>query len=171
VNDDQRLAASSKVGISNYVATAALAVLAGAGVLFTYISQNFNPPWTFYLFMGLTAVAVVASIYLGGDGSDATVAEIANGTWDNSRGLWQYDWQAILTLFALLSLIAGTAVGASSKPAVSDSSAKLDAIVRELRNIEKAIGGARGDQARITELERRVRRLERHVRDRRRHDP
>ena len=77
LSDDQRQAAAIKAAISTYVATAALAVLAGALALFTYIGQVFAPPWTFYLLMGSAAVVLVASIVIGGDGQDLLVARVA----------------------------------------------------------------------------------------------
>ena len=113
LTDDQRQAASMKVGISTYVATAALGVLAGALGLFTYISQTSAPPWTFYGLMLLTAAMLVISIVLGGDGQDKTVALVARGTWTNNAN-WQFNVQAVLTVLALLFLTAATAVGATA---------------------------------------------------------
>lgn len=83
MNENQRQAAAIKASIGTYVATAALAALAGALALFTWISQTFAPPWTFYLFMVLTAGALVASIYVGGRGQDWLVNEVAHDRWTN----------------------------------------------------------------------------------------
>ena len=113
LSDDQRQAAAIKATISTYVATAALAILAGTVALFTYISQTFAPPWTFYLFMLLTAVTLVAAIVIGGDGQDLLVARVAKGTWTN-ESVWQFNAQAVLTLVALVFVIAGTAVGTTA---------------------------------------------------------
>jgi hypothetical protein len=119
MNEDQRQAGGLKIGISNYVATAALAVLAGAAGLFTYISQSFDPPWTFYGLMIVAALALVASIVIGGDGADATVASIAEGEWDNSK-TWQFNAQSVLTLLGLVLVLAATAVGATSTQRIGE---------------------------------------------------
>lgn len=153
MNDDQRQAVGLKVGISNYVATAALAVLAGSLALFTYISQSFKPPVSFFVLMGLTAGMLVTAIFVGGLGADETVAEAASGTWRN-QSIWQFEAQAGLTLLALLLLIAATAVGASSPT-------QSTAAERRVQRVEQR---ATRLSDRVLELQRQQRELQRRLR-------
>jgi hypothetical protein len=159
MTDNERVAAGIKVGISNYVASASLAVLAGALALYTYLSQNFEPPWSFQALMITAALALVASIALGGDGADATVAKVASDAWHNDS-TWQFNWQAILTLLALLLLIAATAVGATAPRATDEPPRELSRIAAELRRLADHVEDTRDARARIDELERRLKALE-----------
>src|SRR5690242_17146858 len=97
LKENQIQAAVVKVGISNYVGTAALAVLAGAVALFTFIKQNYDPSVAFYVAFALAVLALVIGIFLGGQGANATAYYLAEGTWKNTP-LAEFNWQAILTL-------------------------------------------------------------------------
>lgn len=78
-NENQRQAAVVKVGISNYVGTATLAVLAGGVALFTYFQQNFNVSDLFYAFTAGAAVLLVVSLYLGGQGASSLADNLRQG--------------------------------------------------------------------------------------------
>jgi len=121
-DDNQRQAATIKVSISNYVGTAALAMLAGAVALFTYIQQNFNPSVTFYVLMLLSVIALVASFFAGGKGANSTADAVAKGTWSDTTKTTAYNVQAILTLAGLVLVLAAAAVGTtlSAPPAKKD---------------------------------------------------
>lgn len=113
-NENERQAAILKVGISNYVGTATLAVLAGGVALFTYIQQNFKVSGVFYGFTAAAAVLLIASFFVGGRGAAKTANELAKGTWRASTKITAFNWQAILTLAGTLALIIATAVGTGS---------------------------------------------------------
>jgi hypothetical protein len=164
MDENTRLAASLKVGISNYVASASLAVLAGALALYTYITQNFSPPWTFYAFMLAAGLALVASIYVGGDGADLTVARVAKDEWTN-QATWQFPTQALLTLVALVLVILGTAIGAKADRAADGSKAELKQISRDLRGVRNAITAQADAQGRAAAtLDERLEGLQRQLR-------
>lgn len=160
MNDDQRQAATLKVGISNYVATAALAVLAGGLGLFTYISQSFNPPASFYVLMGLTAAVLVSSIFLGGHGADDTVSKVAQDTWRNEP-IWQFNLQAMLTLMALVLLISATAVGATSPKESNSTERRFERIERHVTRLSDRVLRLQSEQKRV---QRRIRRMQRSTR-------
>jgi len=114
-------AAILKVGISNYVGTATLAVLAGGVALFTYIQQNFKVSGVFYGFTAAAGVLLIASFFVGGRGSAKTANELAKGTWKEDTKIEAFNWQAILTLLGTLALVVATAVGTSShRPTTGD---------------------------------------------------
>jgi len=159
MTDDQRVAVGLKVGISNYVATASLAVLAGSLALYTYIAQNFSPSWLFYVLIGLGSLALVASIFLGGMGTDFSVAKAATGEWDNPD-MWQFDWQAVLTIVALVFVIAATARGTTSDRAPDGAAKSREHVAGELRRLRAAVQADQALQTRVAELENEVRRLQ-----------
>jgi hypothetical protein len=121
-NNDERQAAVIKVGISNYVGTATLAVLAGGVALFTYIQQNFKSSGVFYGFTAAAAFLLITSFVVGGKGAAEMANELAEGRWKKDTEIiaffnWKimaFDWQAILTLLGTLALIIATVVGTSS---------------------------------------------------------
>jgi hypothetical protein len=159
MTDDERVAVGLKVGISNYVATAALAVLAGALALYTYIAQNFSPSWFFYASMGAGALCLVTSIFAGGIGADFSVAEAAGGRWANPV-VGAFNWQAGLTLLALLLIVGATAVGTTSDRAADGSTDTRAELVREVRRLRIAAEANQSLQARVAALENEVRGLE-----------
>jgi hypothetical protein len=121
-DDNQRQAAAIKVSISNYVGTAALAMLAGAVALFTYIQQNFNPSVVFYILILLSVISLVASFFAGGKGANSTATAVAQGTWSHQTKTNAYNLQAILTLAGLVLVLTSAAVGTtlSAPPAKKD---------------------------------------------------
>jgi hypothetical protein len=126
-DDNGRQAAAIKVSISNYVGTAALAMLAGAVALFTYIQQNFNPSVLFYVLILLSVIALVAGIVAGGKGADSTADEVAKGTWNQDTTTPAYNVQSILTLAGLVLVLAAAGVGTtlSAPPAKPDACVTL----------------------------------------------
>ena len=109
-------AAAIKVGISNYVGTAALAVLAGAVALFTFFKQNYDPSIVFYVAFVVAVAALVASIFLGGRGANATAYYLADGTWTKDTRMADFDLQATLTLIGLILTVASAVLGTTSSP-------------------------------------------------------
>ena len=154
MNEDQRLAAGLKVGISNHVASAALAVLGGGLGLFTYISQSFAPPSSFYALMGAAAAMLVASIWAGGDGAARTVSAIAGGSWSD-KSLPQFNWQALLTLLALIVLIVATAIGVSSAKVSAGTDRRVERVEKQLTTLSSTVTDLRRGQ---TQLRQRLRR-------------
>lgn len=138
MNDSQRQAAAIKASISTYVATATLGVLAGALALFTWISQTFVPPTSFYVFIGLAVLLLVASIVVGGDGQDALVAKVAKDEWKN-KPIDQFSFQSFLALFALIFVVVATVIGATSSRSSTETDRQLRALDRNLAAIEHTL--------------------------------
>jgi hypothetical protein len=132
LTDDQRTAATIPAGISNYVASAALAVLAGATALFTYVSQQFDAPSTFDWAMGIGAGVLVLAIFLGGRGSATLTRQIADGTWDAEKKICTYNWQAILTLVGLVLVLVATVIGTTAEPSTDKTDHRLDKLERKV---------------------------------------
>jgi len=120
-NENERQAATMKVGISTYVATATLALLAGTLGIFGYVKQNFQSGG---VFQGLvvTAIAIlVLSIILGGRGANQTAEMVASGSWVSGTSNGNFNGQAISTVVGLLLVIVAAFVGINSKPVTTMS--------------------------------------------------
>lgn len=131
-NENERQAAVLKAGISNYVGTATLAVLAGAVALFTYVQQNFEVSAVFYGFTAAAAVLLIASFVAGGKGASATADNLAKGTWKGQKTP-AFNVQAILTLLGTVALVVATAVGTSShRPTTTRKDPCVALLSREL---------------------------------------
>lgn len=124
-----------KVGISNYVGGAALAVIGGAAALYTYISQTFNPSAGFDGLMLLALALLVLSIVLGGMGADDATAAVANDTWTMASSGNKFDLQATFTLLGLILVIVATVIGASSERRESSVEGRVDTLEREVRKL------------------------------------
>ena len=135
-SEDERQAASIQVAISNYVATASLAVLAGSVVLFTYVSQTFAPPWTFFAAITAGAVLLVASVFLGGRGSAEVAKEVGRGEWDSQRRIGEYNLQAALTLLGLVCVLVAAVVGTTAARRSSDLEQRVDRLAVEVQRLE-----------------------------------
>jgi hypothetical protein len=138
MDESQRQAAAIKASISTYVATATLAVLAGALGLFTWITQAFTPPALFYVFMGAAVVLLVASIVVGGDGQDELVAKVANDEWKNDP-INQFSWQSGLTLLALICVVVATGIGATSPQAPNPTKQQLGVLDQNVGRIDRLL--------------------------------
>jgi amino acid transporter len=125
-----------KVGISNYVASAALAVIGGAAALYTYISQTFNPPTGFDLLMLAALACLVISIVLGGRGADDATAAVANDTWTMSSSGRAFELQAVLTLLGLILVLIATFVGAMSDRRESSVEARVERLEKQVRHLQ-----------------------------------
>jgi len=112
-DENQRQAAAVKVGISNYVGTATLAVLAGGVALFTYFQQNFNVSDVFYGFTVGAAGLLVVSLFLGGRGASSLADKVAKGTWTGQK-TGEFNWQAILALAGTVALLVAVVLGTTS---------------------------------------------------------
>lgn len=138
LTEDERVAATLKVGISNYVGAAALAVLGGAAGLFTYISQNYNLTSWFYAVMVVSAVCLVGSIAIGGDGADVVVHQVARGKWRNAK-TWQFNWQATLTLIGLVLVLVATAVGVRSTRAQARAATEAVKLEQQIIRLQRSV--------------------------------
>jgi hypothetical protein len=135
LTDDQRTAATIPAGISNYVASAALAVLAGATALFTYVSQQFDAPSSFDWVMVFGAGALVVGIFLGGVGSAKLTRKIAAGTWNPDNRIGAYNCQAIFTLVGLVLVLIATAIGTTADPSTDRTDQRLDKLERAVQKL------------------------------------
>lgn len=81
LDDDSRQAAAMKVGISSHIATAALAVMAGALALYTFVASTFQEPWHFHALVFLGLVLLVLSVFVGAKASAAVTAAVRRGEW------------------------------------------------------------------------------------------
>jgi hypothetical protein len=136
LTEDQRVAATIPAGISNYVGTSALAVLAGATALFTYVSQQFAPPTSFDVVMALGAFVLVASIFFGGVGSTRVTGQIADGTWSHNDRVCAYNLQAILTLGGLALVLAATVIGTTAPLRKDNTDHRLDKLESEVKALK-----------------------------------
>jgi hypothetical protein len=130
--EDVRQSGTTSVAISNYVATAALGVLAGAVVLFTYVSGTFAVGSLFYWLIGAGVLILVASIFLGGRGSDAVAKAIGRKEYNPNKNSELYNWQAILTLIGLLLVVASAVAGVTVSRLHSDLDARIGTLEKEV---------------------------------------
>lgn len=114
-DENQRQAATIRVGISNYVGTAALAVLAGEAAFFTFAQQVYALWWLFYGLVGLAALLIVLSMIAGGQGAASIAKKVADGTYSGEK-IPKFNKQAILTLLAMVIVIAAIPVALSASP-------------------------------------------------------
>lgn len=136
MTEGQHRAASMKVGISNYVASAALAVIGGAAALYTYISQTFNPSMAFEALMMCGLISLVLSIVVGGAGADDATNAVADDTWGKNTSGGKFNTQAVLTLIGLILVIAATVIGASSDRHGSAIEDRLEKVEQRLVKLE-----------------------------------
>jgi hypothetical protein len=140
LDDSKNQAAPIKVGISNYVGSAALGVIAGAAALYTYVSQTFEPPTCFDIVMVIAVVLLVAAIVFGGLGADNTANDIAAGKWSTaSAGSW-FNFQALATLIGLVLVLVAAAIGANSQRREGAVEERVTRLERQLHRLE-ARGG------------------------------
>jgi preprotein translocase subunit SecG len=125
-----------KVGISNYVGGAALAVIGGAAALYTYISQTFDPSGLFDVLMLVALLCLVASIFLGGRGADATTVAVANETWTTRSAGNDFNLQALLTLLGLLLVLGATVLGAMSDRRESNVETQVKTLEKQVDHLQ-----------------------------------
>ena len=136
--EDRREAAILQASLSNYVATAALAVLVGVAGIFTYVSQTFDPSFIFYILIASTALSLVVSIFIGGKGTDVVVEQIATRSWTPNERNGRYAAQATLTLLGLVLLLISTAVGVTAPRQQSTLEGRVDRLAREVASLTVA---------------------------------
>ena len=130
--EDVRESASISVAISNYVATAALGVLAGAVVLFTYVSGAFAVEDVFYWLIGAGVLFLVASIFVGGRGSGAVAKAVGDKEYCPKKKNKWYNWQATLTLLGLFFVLASVIAGVTVSQRHSDLDKRLGTLEKEV---------------------------------------
>jgi hypothetical protein len=160
-NENQRQAAVIWVGISNYVGTAALAVLAAVLALFTYLSQNYDVGALFYCFMALSAGLLVVSLAVGGSVADEVAASVSKGSFPKSEWNDQapsgFSAQSMLTFLGLLALLVAVGVGATSHRQTSDTQKQLSELTRRMGGLEQTLKTSEAQNAaRIRALARRL---------------
>jgi hypothetical protein len=131
-SENERQAAVLKAGISTYVGTATLAVLAGGVALFTYVQQNFNVSGVFYGFTATAGVLLILSFMAGGKGANTTAEKLANGTWKKGTETPEFNLQAVLTLLGTVALVVATVVGTSSHRLTTTKDPCVALLSREL---------------------------------------
>lgn len=135
-NDSKNQAASIKVGISNYVGSAALAVIAGGAALYTYISQTFEPPTCFDVVMVIAVVLLVVAIVFGGLGADNSANAVAADNWSkDSAGQW-FNLQAVLTVVGLVLVLVAAAIGANSQRREGAVEERVTRLERQVDRLE-----------------------------------
>ena len=135
-NDSKSQAASIKVGVSNYVGSAALGVLAGAAALYTYISQTFEPPTCFDIVMVVAVILLVAAIVFGGLGADNSANAVAAENWSSdSAGPW-FNLQALVTLVGLVLVLVAAAIGANSQRREGTVEERVTKLERQVHRLE-----------------------------------
>jgi hypothetical protein len=111
-------AASIKVGISNYVGSATLAVIGGAIAVFTYVQANFSVTPQFYWLFGAAVASSVLSLIVGGRAANTTAEAVATKSWKNATSKSMYNFQAISSLLGLGLLVVATLIGTTAPPIV-----------------------------------------------------
>jgi hypothetical protein len=160
LTDDQRQAASVKVEIGNYVATAALGALAGAIALFTYVTQTFDPGKVFYGAMLLASMCLVGSIVFGGKGANATARLVGTSAWTVDSHVRPFTHQAALALVGLAFIAVAVTTGVTADRQDSGSAQRVDGLVIEHARLEQAVADL---SSRADELTRRSDLLERRL--------
>lgn len=156
MTEEERQAATLKVGISNYVGSAALAIIAGGIALYTYISQTFDVALGFDVLMFVALGALVIAIFLGGLGSDQLSAHLAAGTWTKDTRGQLYNFQALLTLLGLLLVLIASIIGVSAEQRSQSTDRRLDRLTGDIARLEVQL---RNQSATVEELQRQVRQL------------
>jgi hypothetical protein len=133
-DEDVRQSANISVAISNYVATAALGVLAGSVVLFTYVSGAFALEAGFYWLIGAGVVSLVASIFVGGRGSAAVAKAVGRAEYHPNEKSESYNWQAILTLLGLVLVLISAVARVTVARLHSDADRRLGALEKKWRS-------------------------------------
>lgn len=161
LDESVRQVATMKVGISTYVATAALAVMAGTLVIFTFVAASFREPWLFHVLVFLGLMLLVLSVYIGGRESGRVTDQIAADDWDpqdTKQGMLggRFSQQASLTLLGLVVVTVAAITGVSSDPEESRTDERFDHLLSEFRSLELRAASTHKE---VEELSREVRRL------------
>ena len=120
LNEEVRQAATMKVGISTYVATAALAVMAGTLVIYTFVTSSFQVAWLFHALIFLGLLLLVLSVFIGGWESGRITDALADSNWDPKdakKGKFggRFSQQAMLTLAGLVVVTLATVTGVGAE--------------------------------------------------------
>lgn len=138
--EDRKAAVSMWVTLSSQVITATLAVLAVEGAFVTYVLDKRLPGAAFYIFVALSALALIFSILSGGVGISRLTVAGGDGNWDLRVGSTQFGHQSlaclagVLLFFLALLFSGGTKEDAQAKEVkvLQDKSLALDSQVKEL---------------------------------------
>ena len=142
LNEDVRQAATMKVGISTYVATAALAVMAGTLVIYTFVASSFQVAWPFHALIFLGLLLLVLSVFIGGWESGRITDAIADSNWDpkdTKEGKFggRFSQQAMLTLAGLVVVTLATITGVASDSEKSRTDERIDDLIGEVQDLER----------------------------------
>lgn len=165
LSEEVRQAATMKVGISTYVATSALAVMAGTLVIYTFVASSFHEPRLFHGLIFLGLLLLVLSIVIGGRESGRITDAIADEDWkpeNTKRGYFggPFSEQAILTLVGLVVVTAATITGVASDSEKSGTDKRIDDLIGQVQTLEDEVASR---HKQVDRLARDVRRLQRRL--------
>jgi hypothetical protein len=163
LSESVRQAATMKVGISTYVATAALAVMAGTLVIYTFVTASFQESWLFHALIFLGLLLLVLSIVLGGMASGQITDAIADDNWDPSSTKegplgGRFSQQAMLTVVGLVVVTVATIIGVGSASEMSRTDERIDDLVGDVHILQDKVEAT---QRQAERLAREVQRLQR----------
>jgi hypothetical protein len=163
LSEEVRQAATMKVGISTYVATSALAVMAGTLVIYSFVASSFHESWLFHVLIFLGLLLLVLSVFIGGSESGRITDAIADGDWDpkdTKQGKFggRFSQQAMLTLGGLVVVTLATITGVGSDAEKSRNDERVDDLIGEVQTLEHQ---AALTQQQVEKLARQLRRLQR----------
>ena len=141
---DARTAAEFKVNRALYLCTAGLAVVAGAGVILTFVLGAFHHVGLFLASLGVAFTFAFISIYTGAQGIRAIYKEGYSKAWSETTGKNLFNLQAIfLMLAALVTAVSpGVAYATAhdnSNPVQAALSAQTKATSRLVASLETLV--------------------------------
>jgi hypothetical protein len=150
--DDPRTAAGMVASLSSYVASATLAVLGALAAIATFVIDKREHLGGFYALSGAAAVALIASIFVGGKGVYEIAENGAKGTWKTDTRRKKFAWQSGLALLGVI--LVGASILSGDKKQPTDNAE----LTRRVERLSNDVGNLR--RANIA-LQARVRRLAR----------
>lgn len=157
MTDPSLASAQIKVDISKSVSTAALAVLAGAVTLLTYIANAHQIGRAFYTLWLLGVALLVAALFVGGRTTNEVATAVSKGTWTGTARSGGFGIQALLTLGGLLFVAVSAVVGVSSDRVPDPTQQrlqKLEVDIAQFRQREVT------SNEQVAELERHLKRMQ-----------
>ena len=136
--EDRRQAATLAVGIAASVTTAALAVLAAASIVITFIVGKYHELGAFYVVIGISTILLVVSIVVGTHGIAEITKNGFSGNWLTKTGKKLFDWQAKITAGGLVVFVVAIVVGLQA-PLIPPQSPANTATRYELQTLRQQL--------------------------------